>query len=248
MGIYQVIKEQVTTREAAEYYGIPVNRNGMAKCIFHDDRNPSMKLDRRYHCFGCQADGDVIDFVGKMFGLTPYEAARKLVSDFGIYVPGENHLPDQKASTAAFASASKNPGKNPADMSSTEDLDKKQTNEKESGDTGEACKEKTQKPGQKKSDKDNKAETEEKKKERRIRRLERQIRSWIERAEITLIQYLIYLEEWEARYRPTGPGENLHPLFCEAVSRTSIVRYQLETLLHGTDEDRLDFSRRKERG
>lgn len=248
MSIFQAVKEQVTTREAAEYYGIQVKRNGMARCIFHDDRNPSMKLDRRYHCFGCQADGDVIDFVGKMFGLSPYEAAGKLVSDFGIYVPGENLFHGQKASTAALASVCRNPVKNPADMSSTENLDKKQTNEKEPGDTGEACKEKIQKHGKKKDDKDNKTDSEEKKKERRICRLERQIQSWIERAEITLIQYLIYLEEWEARYRPAGPGENLHPLFCEAVSRTSIVRYQLETLLHGTDEDRLDFSRRKERG
>ena len=90
MSIFQAVKEQVTTREAAEYYGIQVKRNGMARCIFHDDRNPSMKLDRRYHCFGCQADGDVIDFVGKMFGLTPYEAASKLAVDFGICVPDQN--------------------------------------------------------------------------------------------------------------------------------------------------------------
>ena len=90
-------------------------------------------------------------------------------------------------------------------------------------------------------------ETEEQKKEQRIRRLERQIQSWIERAEITLIQYLIYLEEWEKEYRPAGPENDPHPLFCEAMSRKSIVRYQLDTLLYGTDEDRLDFSRRKER-
>ena len=90
MSIFQAVKEQVTTREAAEYYGIQVKRNGMARCIFHDDRNPSMKLDRRYHCFGCQADGDVIDFVSKMFGLTPYEAASKLAVDFGICVPEQN--------------------------------------------------------------------------------------------------------------------------------------------------------------
>ena len=34
----------------------------MACCPFHDDKNPSMKVDQRFHCFGCGADGDVIDF------------------------------------------------------------------------------------------------------------------------------------------------------------------------------------------
>ena len=35
----------VTTRQAAEHYGIRVNRNGMACCPFHNDKTPSMKLD-----------------------------------------------------------------------------------------------------------------------------------------------------------------------------------------------------------
>lgn len=56
----------------------------MACCPFHDDRTPSMKVDKRFHCFGCQEDGDVIDFVGKLFGLNPKEAAEKLAEDFGI--------------------------------------------------------------------------------------------------------------------------------------------------------------------
>lgn len=41
----------------------------MACCPFHDDKHPSMKVDRRFHCFGCQADGDVIDFAARLFGL-----------------------------------------------------------------------------------------------------------------------------------------------------------------------------------
>jgi len=56
----------------------------MACCPFHSDRTPSMKLDRRFHCFGCQEDGDVIDFTAKLFGLNPREAAEKLAQDFGI--------------------------------------------------------------------------------------------------------------------------------------------------------------------
>ena len=67
----------------------------MCVCPFHADKNPSMKVDRRFHCFGCQADGDVIDFVGKLFQLSPYDAARKLMADF--------HLsPDKPPSAAAL--------------------------------------------------------------------------------------------------------------------------------------------------
>ena len=62
MNVFEAVKQSVTTRQAAEHYGIRVGRNGMACCPFHNDKTPSMKLDRRYHCFGCGADGDVIDF------------------------------------------------------------------------------------------------------------------------------------------------------------------------------------------
>ena len=56
----------------------------MACCPFHDDKNPSMKVDQRFHCFGCGEDGDVIDFTAKLFDLSPKEAAEKLAQDFGL--------------------------------------------------------------------------------------------------------------------------------------------------------------------
>ena len=39
--------------------------------------------DRRFHCFGCGEDGDVIDFTAKLFDLSSKEAAEKLAQDFG---------------------------------------------------------------------------------------------------------------------------------------------------------------------
>ena len=84
MNVFEAVKQNVTTRQAAELYGIPVSRNGMAVCPFHNDKNPSMKLDRRFHCFGCQADGDAVDFVSRLFQLPSREAAMKLADDFGI--------------------------------------------------------------------------------------------------------------------------------------------------------------------
>ena len=37
-----------------------------------------MKVDARFHCFGCGADGDVIDFTARLYDLSPKEAAEKL--------------------------------------------------------------------------------------------------------------------------------------------------------------------------
>ena len=88
MNLFEAVKDAVPTRTAAVNYGIHVGRNGMACCPFHDDKNPSMKLDFRYHCFGCGEDGDVIDFVGKLYGLTPKQAAEKIAADFGIRYDG----------------------------------------------------------------------------------------------------------------------------------------------------------------
>ena len=42
-----------------------------------------MKVDSRFHCFGCGADGDVIDFTAKLFQLSLRQAAEKLATDFG---------------------------------------------------------------------------------------------------------------------------------------------------------------------
>ena len=82
--VFEVVKQSVTVREAAELYGIAVGRGGMACCPFHDDRHPSMKVDTRFHCFVCGADGDVIDFTARLYGLSPKEAAEKLAQDFGL--------------------------------------------------------------------------------------------------------------------------------------------------------------------
>ena len=82
--VFEVVKQSVTAREAAELYGIAVGRGGMACCPFHDDRHPSMKVDARFHCFGCGADGDVIDFTARLYDLSPKEAAEKLAQDFGL--------------------------------------------------------------------------------------------------------------------------------------------------------------------
>lgn len=84
MNVFDAVKQSVTTRQAAEMYGLKVGRNNMVSCPFHNDRTPSMKVDNRFHCFGCGADGDVIDFVSRFYGISGPEAAKKIALDFGI--------------------------------------------------------------------------------------------------------------------------------------------------------------------
>ena len=95
MSIFEAVKQTVTTRQAAERYGIRVERNGMCRCPFHDDSTPSMKLDRRYYCFGCGATGDVIDFVSRLRGIGSKEAAILLAQDFTVPHEGSTDKPSK---------------------------------------------------------------------------------------------------------------------------------------------------------
>ena len=91
MNVFEAVKQSVTTRQAAEHYGIRVGRNGMCACPFHNDKNPSMKVDRRFHCFGCQANGDVIGFVFRLDGICPKDTALLLARDFPIPYEDNGH-------------------------------------------------------------------------------------------------------------------------------------------------------------
>ena len=105
--VFEAVKQSITVREAAQMYGIEVNRSGMACCPFHDDKNPSMKLNEEYfYCFGCGATGDVIDFTARLYNLSPKEAAEKLAQDFGLaydsQAPPRRRYVRQKTETQKF--------------------------------------------------------------------------------------------------------------------------------------------------
>ena len=105
--IFTIVKEYVTARSAAEFYGIHVNRRGMARCPFHDDHTPSLLLDQNFYCFGCQEKGDVIAFTSKLFNLRPIDTARKLIRDMGLPVTAETvHSPGSRDGPVNTAAAS----------------------------------------------------------------------------------------------------------------------------------------------
>ena len=168
LGFYSQVKKQVSTREAAEHYGFKVGRNGMMKCPFHDDRNPSMKLDDRFYCFGCGATGDAVDLTARLLDLSPKEAAVQLASDFGIISSKDG----KKAKVVE---------------------DKMSTTKKMKTDP---------------------------------------IVNWVDRAIRIMTDYLWKLREWKEKYAPQSmDDDNWHPLFCEALDKTSYVEYGLDELL-----------------
>jgi len=82
MNLFQTVKYGVSCWEAAERYGVSVNRQGKALCPFHNDRHPSLYVaDDHYYCFACGVHGDVIGFAANFFGLPIYEAAQRLAAN-----------------------------------------------------------------------------------------------------------------------------------------------------------------------
>jgi len=96
MNIFSVVKDNVTAKQVATQYGMKINRSGLACCPFHSDKTASMKIDKRYYCFGCGETGDAIDLVAKYFGLAPKEAAMKIASDFGLNYDATNRAPPKR--------------------------------------------------------------------------------------------------------------------------------------------------------
>jgi len=116
MSPFEAVKQNTSARQVAEFYGAKVNKNGMCKCPFHNDKTPSMKIDNRFYCFGCNETGDAIDYVSKVFGIGLREAAIKICEDLSLEYdkttqktkPVSKPLRPQKSEAQIFAEAQKN--------------------------------------------------------------------------------------------------------------------------------------------
>lgn len=96
MNLFETVKAEVSARRAADLYGIETDRTGKALCIFHNEKRPSMKIydepNRGFYCFSCGKGGTVIDLIAQYYGISVYEAARKIAGDFGIREGYITHL------------------------------------------------------------------------------------------------------------------------------------------------------------
>ena len=97
MSVFEDVKAHISADTVISDYGVKIGRNGMACCLFHADKHPSMKVDKEhYHCFGCGAHGDVISFVAQMEGLSNYDAACKIVDDYRLPVETTRQIAEKE--------------------------------------------------------------------------------------------------------------------------------------------------------
>ncbi|MEM9863886.1 MAG: DNA primase [Myxococcota bacterium] len=85
MDIVELIGEYVRlSKSGASFKGL---------CPFHAEKTPSFYVHpqrRFFHCFGCQASGDVFSFLTQLEGISFPEAARRLASKTGVEIPEAN--------------------------------------------------------------------------------------------------------------------------------------------------------------
>lgn len=77
-GEYEVLFEKAKQLSMKHVYelvtGEQVKRSNV-RCVFHNEKTPSMKIyEDSFHCFGCGAHGDMIDFVQKKNNCSHREA------------------------------------------------------------------------------------------------------------------------------------------------------------------------------
>src|SRR6516165_1366660 len=106
MGLYTgESKDRV--REAVDFLELvsahtELRRAGPARyeglCPFHEERTPSFGIDpiqKLYHCFGCQASGDVFTFVQETEGLDFRGALELLAERCGVELQREQEDPGE---------------------------------------------------------------------------------------------------------------------------------------------------------
>jgi DNA primase len=79
-------------------------REWKACCPFHDEKTPSFYVNDDkgfYHCFGCQAHGDVIRWMTDQRGLQFMDAVKELASEAGLEVPAMDPRAAQQAEERA---------------------------------------------------------------------------------------------------------------------------------------------------
>jgi DNA primase catalytic core len=96
------IKRTTDLVRVVESYGVKLRKTGrnyVGRCCFHEDKTPSLIVTPEkglWHCPGCGAAGNVIQFVARKEGISDREAALKLCQT----VPGVKAASALKPSTA----------------------------------------------------------------------------------------------------------------------------------------------------
>ena len=103
MTVFELVRQEITAKQAAELYGLKFDRTGRGFCPWHDDgRHAALQFfaDGGCYCHSCHAYGDAIDITAAMLGLRPKSAARLLYKDFNLNQPVDNR-PDPSSKLKA---------------------------------------------------------------------------------------------------------------------------------------------------
>jgi DNA primase len=83
-------------------------QNYSGLCPFHKEKSPSFSVHAArqfYHCFGCQASGDVFSFVQKIENITFPEAVRAVAQKLGVSMPKQAFNTEAEAEDARLRTA-----------------------------------------------------------------------------------------------------------------------------------------------
>jgi DNA primase len=78
-------------------------RRWVGLCPFHNEKTPSFGVSpdkQLFHCFGCQAGGDVYAFLMQVEGCSFPEAVRKLADEVGVELPSRDVSPQERLAEA----------------------------------------------------------------------------------------------------------------------------------------------------
>jgi 5S rRNA maturation endonuclease (ribonuclease M5) len=101
------IKKDIDIVRLFQHFGVNLTKKGksyLGKCPWHDDRNPSLSVDREkglYNCFGCGESGDIFTLTEKMKGLSFRESVTYL-KDFA----GKDGVQDENITPLKLAASS----------------------------------------------------------------------------------------------------------------------------------------------
>ena len=81
------IKQRLPILQVLAHYNLKPDRSNHIKCPFHEDDKPSCRIypeTNTFHCFGCNATGDQIEFIEKYEKCSKHEAILKAQDFIGL--------------------------------------------------------------------------------------------------------------------------------------------------------------------
>jgi len=95
---FPLIRLQANFVTVLASYGIALSRQQgqvTVLCPFHSDHTPSLSINldnNMFHCFACQAGGDILDFVARIENVRLVQAAERVAKVCGVVLDGTKSL------------------------------------------------------------------------------------------------------------------------------------------------------------